>query len=159
EVTVRHTEDGKEKTESEQMKLPGDVANGMINTLLENIPAENKETKVSMVAPTPKPRLVKLAITPQGEDKFATGEASRKAMHYVVKIEIGGLTGVVASMLGKQPPDTHIWILEGDAPAFIKSEGALALGGPIWRIELACPTWPKTEEKKEMEKEKKEEKR
>ena len=64
-------------------------------------------------------------------------------MHYVVKVEVGGLTGVFASLLGKQPPDTHVWILEGEAPAFVRSEGALALGGAIWRIELVSPVWPR----------------
>jgi len=27
------------------------------------------------------------------------------------------------------------WILEGEAPAFLKFEGPLYEGGPIWRIE------------------------
>jgi hypothetical protein len=62
-------------------------------------------------------------------------------MHYVVKVEIGGLSGAFAELLGKEPPDTHVWILEGKAPAFVKSEGPLAFGGPIWRIELVSPTW------------------
>ena len=47
-------------------------------------------------------------------------------------------------MIGKQPPDTHIWILGGDAPAFIKSETLAFAGGPIWRIELTAPTWPRS---------------
>jgi hypothetical protein len=52
-------------------------------------------------------------------------------------------------MVGKQPPDTHIWMLGGVAPAFIKSEGPLEDGGAIWRIELAgSPVFPKQNEKK-----------
>ena len=39
-----------------------DLANGMILTLLKNIRPDAEETKVSMVAITPKPSLVKLAI-------------------------------------------------------------------------------------------------
>ncbi len=35
-----------------------------------------------MVAATPKPRLVKLAITPQGEEPFSIGGSSRKATQY-----------------------------------------------------------------------------
>jgi hypothetical protein len=35
-----------------------------------------------------------------------------------------------------------LWILSGEAPAFVKSEGPLYLGGPIWRIELDNPAWP-----------------
>ena len=70
------------------------------------------------------------------------GSSARKATHYVVKIKIGGIAGVVAPLIGKQPPDSHVWIMQGDAPAFVKSEGPLAPDGPVWRIELASPTWP-----------------
>jgi hypothetical protein len=96
-----------------------------------------------MVAATPKPRLVKLAITPQGEEPFSLGGSERRAMHYVMKVEIGGVAGVIAPLLGKQPPDIHVWILGGEAPAFIKTEGPLYYGGPSWRIELASPVWPR----------------
>jgi len=92
-------------------------------------------------AATPKPRLVKLNIEAQGEERFTTGKATHTATHYVVKVDIGGLAGVVAPLLGKQPPDTHVWIVGGEAPAFVKSEGPMFLGGPLWRIELASPVW------------------
>jgi len=82
------------------------------------------------VAATPKPRIVKLAITAEGEESFETGGTSRKAKRYLLKVEIGGLTGLMAPLLGKQPADTHVWILDGEAPAFVKSEGPLYLGGP-----------------------------
>jgi len=59
-----------------------------------------------------------------------------------VKVEIGGLPGVIAPLIGKQPHDTAVWILPGEAPAFVKSEGPFYQGGPIWRIELASPVWP-----------------
>ena len=51
-------------------------------------------------------------------------------------------TGLVAPLVGKQPKDSHVWILGGDAPAFIKSEGPFYQGGPSWRLEPACPVWP-----------------
>jgi hypothetical protein len=53
-----------------------------------------------------------------------------------------GLAGFVAPLLGKQPLDTHVWIVGGEAPAFVKSEGSMFLGGPIWRTELVSPVWP-----------------
>jgi hypothetical protein len=142
QVTVRYTgDDGKEQVKTEHMKLPPDLANGMIFTLLKNIPPESGEMKASMVVTTPKPRLVKLAISAQGEDMFVVGGEKRKATHYIVKIEIGGVTGLVAPLLGKQPPDIHVWILRGEAPAFVKSRGPLYSGGPIWQIELESPVW------------------
>jgi hypothetical protein len=145
QVTVRNTgDDGKEKVTSERLDLPWDVANGLILTLLKNIPPGTPQTKVSMVAATPKPRLVKLAITAEGEEPFSIGGSSRKATRYAVKVEIGGAAGLVAPLLGKQPPDTHFWILGGEAPAFVKSEGPLFFGGPVWRIELVSPIWPRS---------------
>ena len=143
QVTVRSTDDdGKEKLVTERLDLPPDVANGLVLTLLKNLRSVASQTKISMVAATPKLRLVKLAITSQGETPFSVGGSSRKATHYVVKVEIGGAAGVVAPLVGKQPPDTHVWILGGEAPAFVKSEGPLYFGGPIWRIELVSPVWP-----------------
>lgn len=141
-VTVRSTDhNGQEKVETERMDLPQDVANGLIFTLLKNLPADAGETKVAMVATTPKARLVKLAITRQGSKAFSIGGSTRKATHYVVKVEIGGAAGVIAPLVGKQPPDTHVWILGGEAPVFVRSEGPLFYGGPIWRIELISPVW------------------
>jgi hypothetical protein len=145
QVTVRYTDDdGKQKVEAERMELPPDLANGMTLTLLKNVPAGAPPAALSMVVATPKPRLVKLELSAAGEEPFTTGTAGRKAMHYVVKVDIGGLAGLIAPLVGKQPPDTHVWILGGEAPAFVKSEGPMFLGGPMWRIELVTPVWPKT---------------
>jgi hypothetical protein len=148
QVTVRYTdEQSKPKVETEHLTLPADLANGLLFTLLKNIRPGVARTEVSLLAATPKPRVVKLAISPLGEEPFSVAGSSRKAMHYVVKVELGGLTGVVAPLLKKQPPDMHVWILEGEAPAFVKSEGPLYVGGPIWRVELASPVWPSANSK------------
>ena len=144
QVTVRYKEDdGQEKVISERLDLPSDTSNGMLLALLKNIRPETPRTTLSMVAATPKPRLVKLVVTPAGEDPLSVGGSPRKATHYVVKIEIGGLAGVVAPLVGKQPEDTHVWIMGGAAPAFVRADGQLYQGGPIWRIDLLSPTWPK----------------
>lgn len=140
-VTVRSTDNGKSKVETEQLDLPPDLANGLLLTLLKNLPPDAAETKVSYLAATPKPRLVKLAIIRKGEETFSTAGARYSATHYVVKIELGGLTGIVAPLIGKQPEDIHVWILGGKAPAFIRMEGQLYQDGPIWNIELTSPVW------------------
>ena len=144
EVTVRYADGGKQKVETEHIDVPSDLANGLIPTLLRNVQTGGPPKTVSFVVPTPKPRLVKLAITGAGDEPFSTGGAVRKATHYVVKVEIGGISGMLAPLLGKQPPDSHVWILGGEAPAFLKSEQPLYLGGPLWRIELVSPVWPRT---------------
>jgi hypothetical protein len=141
-VVVRYTDDGKEKIEDERMKVPRDLANGLVPTLLKNLRPDAPPSKVSMLAATPKPRLVTLEIQRAGEDAFSVGGSSRKATRYVVKVQIGGVAGLLAPLVGQQPPDTSIWILHGEAPAFVRSEGPLYVGGPVWRIDLVSPAWP-----------------
>jgi hypothetical protein len=144
QVTVRYTDDdSKKKILTERLELPPDLANGMLFTLLKNVQPSVPKTTVSYVAATPKPRVVKLEITPQGQETFSIGSYRHKAMHYVVKVKIGGVTGLIASLVGKQPPNTRAWVLADDAPAFVKSEGPFNGDGPIWRLELAIPAvWP-----------------
>ncbi len=142
QVTVKHDDHGAPKVDTEPMTMPPDLANGLILTMLKNADPAAPPKTVGFVAATPKPRLVKLAISEAGEESFTVGRTGRKAMHYVLKVEIGGISGLVAPLVGKEPPDSHVWILGGEAPAFVKSEQPLYNGGPVWRIELASPVWP-----------------
>jgi hypothetical protein len=132
-----HTEDGKRR--QDQVDLPADVSNGLPPNLLMNVLPSTPETKLSFVAPGGKPRLVRVSVKPAGNVAFTIGGARRKAVDFVLHVELGGMTGMIAPMIGKQPPDYHIWILPGDAPAFIREEGPLYEGGPIWRIEQISP--------------------
>lgn len=141
EVTVHYEDKGTPKVESQQMDLPEDLANGLLQPLVKNIQPGGPPTVVSMVAATPKPRLVKLNISTNGKQAFTAGSSRRTATDFVIKVEIGGVAGVVAPLVGKQPPDTHILVYGGEAPAFLKFEGALYEGGPIWRIEPANLAW------------------
>jgi hypothetical protein len=38
---------------------------------------------------------------------------------------------MAAPLIGKQPPDNQIWIIGGEASAFVKEEGFLYQGGTI----------------------------
>jgi len=140
-VSVRTEDDGKEKLLEDRLRLPADVANGMVTVLLKNVPPGLQHLSLSLVATAPKARLVTLQISNAGEEPFTVGTSERRATHYVIKVEIGGVAGVVAPLVGKQPPDSHLWILGGDVPAFVRSEGPLYNGGPIWRIELTSPSF------------------
>jgi hypothetical protein len=134
---VRHREgNGAEEVEEETLDLSSDVANGMMVPVLKNLTSRTVSAAASWVAATPKPRHVKLAISTAGAESSPGAGSNRRVIHYVVKAEIGGLAGLLAPLVGKQPPDTHVWILEGAAPAFVKSEGPLYIGGPVWRIEV-----------------------
>lgn len=144
QTTVRYRDnDGLEKTLSERLDLPADVANGLLPILLKNLRPEMAVTTVSLVAATPKLRIVKLNIRPVGEDPLTIGRTTVKAVHYAVKVDIGGVLGLLAPLVGKQPPDIHVWVLGGEAPAFVKMEGPFSLGGPRWRLELVSPVWPR----------------
>jgi hypothetical protein len=143
QVTVRSTDkDGKEKVTTDRFDLPPDLANGLILSLVKNIRPDAPETKVPMLVASPKPRIIQLVFSPQGEEPLSIAGSRRKAMRFAVKIELGGVTGLVAPLIGKQPKDIQIWILGGKAPAFVREEGQLYEGGPIWSIQLTAPVWP-----------------
>ena len=136
-VTTRE-KDG--STRQDHLDIPPDVANGLPPNLLLNILTSAPETKVSYIAPGTKPRLVHLSIKPEAEVTFTAGSVRHKAMDYRIHVELGGVAGVVAPMVGKQPADYHIWIAAGAPPFFLREEGPLYEGGPIWRIEQTSPS-------------------
>ncbi len=144
-VTVRTTgKDGKEVVETKTLHLPPDLANGLVSAIVENIRPDAAETKVSMLAATPDLRLVTLSIAPHGKESFSAAGAHRIALHYEIKIELGGIAGVVAPLIGKQPPNIQAWIVGGKAPTFLREQGQIYPDGPIYTIELASPTWPES---------------
>jgi hypothetical protein len=146
-VSVQYTDkDGTVKTIDDKLALPADLANGILTTLLTDADPKVENT-LSMLVATPKPRLVNLKISPSEQDSFTVGGAGAKATHYIVKIDLGGVIGAVAKVAGKQPAPMHFWVAAGNAPVFLKSEGPLFEDGPIWRIELASPAWPKAPQK------------
>jgi len=140
QVTVRYEDDHKEKVESEHLDLSPDVANGVLLSLLKNVPSESNQMKFDYVAATPKPRLVHLNVTREGEATFDIVGAEHKATHFRLKVEIGGISGAIAPLVGKQPKDIEVWILQGDIPAFARLQGSLYPEGPEWIIQLAAPT-------------------
>ena len=144
-VTVRTTgKDGKEEVKTSNPKLQPDLANGIVSTIIENLRPNSEETKVSLAAATPDVRLVTLSIMPHGEESFSVAGASRKAIRYEIKIELGGVAGFVAPIIGKQPPNIQVWVVGGEAPTFVREVGPIYPEGPIYTIELASPTWPES---------------
>lgn len=143
QVTVRTTgKDGKQQVHSEHVNLPQDLANGIVPQIVENLKPSAADTTVSMLVATPKLRVVKLAISSRGEENFSVEGASRKALHYEIKIEIGGVAGMVAPLVGKAPPNIEMWAVGGEAPTFLREQGPTYQDGPIMTIELTRPVWP-----------------
>ena len=141
DVTVRYWEKGQEKVETNHLDLPPDLANGIILDVIKNVPLKAKQTQFTYLAATPKPRLIKLTVMPDGDDRFRSAGAPEKALRLSVKADLGGLTGWIAPMIGKQPADSKVWIGTGEVPAFIRSEEPLYFGGPVLRTELTSPVW------------------
>lgn len=115
--------------------MPPDVYNGMTSTLLMNEDPQAPLAKLAVVVAGEKPRLIHLSTKNAGEANFTIGGSERKATDFVVHVELGGVAGIVAPVIGKEPPDYHLLLVTGSDPAFIREEGPLYLGGPIWRIQ------------------------
>ena len=144
-VTVHYADDGKAKTAAKHIDLPDDLANGLMPVLLKNVSSSKPPDHFSMIVATPEPRLIKLAMASSHSERFSMGGESRVATDFDLKPDIGGLKGLLAPLVGKQPPDVHVWILQGEAPAFLSSEQQFYPQGPVWRVELAAPEWPRGE--------------
>jgi|SRR5215831_62474 len=139
-ITVRTVEKGQKKTVTKKLDLPNDVANGLLFTIAKNLQATAAETVLSMVAISTKPRLVELHVVPGAEKTVHGGPIVYQAQQYVIHIKVSGAAGAIAPVIGKKPPDIHLWVLKSEAPTFIEFEGPLAEDMPVWRIELSAPT-------------------
>ena len=142
QVTVHSSgKDGKEEVQTEHLDLPADLANGMMPVVAENL-RPGAPTTLSMVVTMPKPRLVKLVISSVGEDRCFVAGSARKAFHYEIKIDLGGVAGIVAPLVGKAPPHLQVWTIGGAATTFVREESPLYPEGPMVTVQLASPTWP-----------------
>ncbi len=131
-VTVK---DASGHTTAARLAMPPDVYNGIASSILMNVSPATPETKIAVVVPAASPRIVHLSMKNAGEAAFTLGGQPRKATDFVVHVEIGGVAGVIAPLVGKEPADYHVWILTGDDPAFIREEGPLYQGGPVWFVQ------------------------
>lgn len=148
EVTIHAAEKKQEKDAVEHMDLTPDLVNGFVTTVLKSVPPSAAGTRLPMLVVAAKPRMVHLVIKSiDTNSTFAIAGSRRKALHFQIHIDLGGVAGVVAPLVGKQPPDIHIWLSDGRAPTFLRSQSPLFEGGPVWRIDLAAPQMPETRAK------------
>jgi hypothetical protein len=130
EVRYRGDEDSPEENLKGRFELPLDVYNGLLSTLMKNLPAGGSMV-VQIVAFTPKPRLVKMLLTPAAEDPMTVNDTAVLATRFLIRPQLG----LFASLLVADIPDVKCWIASGEAPAFLRFEGPLYFMGPIWRID------------------------
>jgi len=140
-VKTKAHKDGEEAVFEGTLELPPDVYNGLILSIIKDLPKGVSET-IHFVAFTPEPRLIQLAVAPAGEQKILVGDLEKTAIHYVLKPQLGIWLTLFATVLGRIPPDEHVWVLMDDVPAFVRFEGPLYPTGPVWRIQLTSPRWP-----------------
>lgn len=140
-ITHRKRGDARDTVDSGQLDLPDDVYGGSVLPLLVRNFEPTVTFNVHIVVFTPKPRVVRIDVKPSGDEKFMLGPAERTARRFVAHPELGRLTGILASLTGKTPPDLHIWMAGEMVPTFVRFEGPLYPGGPVWRIDSAGLRW------------------
>ncbi len=129
-VRYRPDDDSPEEILSGHIELPDDVYNGMLSLVLKNLAPRGSEM-VTVVAFTPKPRVVKLQLAPVAEDPVTVSDSPARAIRYHIRPQLG----LFASLLVTDIPDVRVWVLPGEAPAFLRAEGPLYFMGPVWRID------------------------
>ena len=130
QVRYKGDQDSAEETFQGRIDLPADTYNGLLTTLLKNLPQGASNT-VHVIAFTPKPRLIKILLAPVADDPVLVADSPMQATRFTMRPQLG----LFASLLVTDLPDVKTWILGGDAPAFLRFEGPLYFMGPIWRIE------------------------
>lgn len=141
-AVAQEKKQGEEQTASGTLDMPADLYNGMDLVLLKNLGGATRAT-VQTAAFLPKPRLIRTVLSPEGEERVLVGGAATPVTRYLVKLELTGLTGAIASLIGKEPPERRYWLATGDVPAFLRFEGAMFLNGPVWRLDQMTVEWPK----------------
>jgi hypothetical protein len=117
----------------------------MVSLVAENFPRKAPEMKVSYLAGSPKPRVVKLSIKPDGEDTFRLGGVNRRSSRFNIHIEIGGIAGVIAPVIGKTAI-RHQSLGSGWRSTRIRQDGRTSLPKrPNLDMELTSPVWPQNE--------------
>ena len=125
-----------EERASGDFDMPVDLYNGMALTLLKNLPP-GRPADAQLAVFTPKLRLLRMVLQREGEDRVVFGGDAKLATRYLITLEIGGLTGFIAWLADRSPPDLRYWLVPGAVPAFARFQGAMFLNGPVWRIEMA----------------------
>ena len=125
-----------------KIDMPADTYNGMASTILMNLPGGTSESTIAIVIGGAKPQIAHLRSTPSGKKPFTLGESKREAAEWTVHVELSGVAKLVAPVIGKQPPDYHVLIGGGDDPVFLREEGPLYEGGPIWRVQQISAAFP-----------------
>jgi hypothetical protein len=134
---------GRIHVENEHIGLPDDLANGFVGTLLLNVPPNAIPFRVGILAPVFGGRLIRILISAEGEQPFQKAGQTLKATVFRIHPELGGILGALATLLGLQPKDVMVWVLEGETPAVMRVVGQLGGSGPVLSSELEGTSFAK----------------
>jgi hypothetical protein len=134
---------GEIHVESEHIDLPDDLANGFVGTLLLNVPPNTAPFRVGILTPINGGRLIRILISPEGEQPFQRTGQALKATVFRIHPELGGILGVIARLLGLQPKDVMVWVAEGEKPAVVRVVGQQGGYGPVLSSELVGTSFGK----------------
>lgn len=139
---VVRTTDESGKVSEVHIKMPADTYNGIASTILMNLPPSAPASSIAIVIGGPKPRIAHLNNKMVGKKPFTLGGVQREALEWKVHVDLGGVAQVIAPIIGKEPPDYHVLIAGGDDPVFLREEGPLFEGGPVWRVQQVSAEFP-----------------
>ncbi|MFP5229216.1 MAG: hypothetical protein ACLGXA_16505 [Acidobacteriota bacterium] len=143
-VTSRTVDkNGKIRIQRKHMDLPDDLANGFVGTLLLNVPPATRPFRVAMLAPVGGGRLIQLLISPTDEQTVHLAGQSFPATVFRIHPELGGIVSLIARLLGLQPKDVMVWVLEGEDPAVAVIVGQLGGSGPVVSSDLVGTSFGK----------------
>ncbi len=138
-VTTKSHKDGSDHVYDGTIAMHGDVYNGMVPVIVKNV-STRENTSVHLVAFMPEPRMITLELAPASvTEKVHVGGHQETAVNFALKPQLGFFLHIAAKLTGKMPPDSHMWVVTDDVPAFARSEGPLYTG-PVRRIALASPS-------------------
>jgi hypothetical protein len=129
DVKTQSHKDGKEQHYTGKLDLPPDTYNGLIPVIGKDIDREAGQT-VHVVAFTPKPLVISL--------QFVPADCGPGVVQFTLKPKLNVLQRVGAALTKQTPPDSRLWILTEDVPAFLRFQGPL-YRGPVWRIDQTSP--------------------
>lgn len=138
-LTWHEQKGGRDTIRTEHLRLPDDLANGIMPLLAENFPPGSTAMKVSWVAIDIRPLLVTLSVTPAGTETVDPDGVSEKASEYTIHPELPSMLSLLARVVDRQPADIHIWVTDEAQPSFVRLVGPFYAPGPLWTVE---PTGP-----------------
>jgi hypothetical protein len=143
-ATSRTTDkNGRIRVESKHINMPNDLANGIVGTLLLNVSNNTTPFRVGMLAPVGGGRLIQLLISSEGEQTVHLSGQTLPATVFRIHPELRGIVGMIARLIGLQPKDVMVWVLEGEEPAVAVIVGQLGGYGPVVSSDLVGTSFGK----------------